>query len=112
MDSKKLYYSHREVADMLEEAQSTVRYWVNTFAVQVRRSSTGRLKYSQDNLRELQLIRHLLRESNLTIDGAKAIAQLKAVRDELVELRQLIEQIERYTSASEVRDRLRQEGLL
>ena len=52
MDSKKLYYSHREVADMLEEAQSTVHYWVNTFAVQVRRSSTGRLKYSQDNLRE------------------------------------------------------------
>ncbi len=112
---------------MLEETQSTVRYWVETFAVQVRRSSTGRLKYSQDNLRELQLIRHLLRESNLTIDGAKAtlrhnpqeaeqraeaIAQLKAVRDELVELRQLIEQIERYTSASEVRDRLRQEGLL
>ena len=38
--------------------------------------------------------------------------RLKAVRDELVELRQLIEQIERYTSASEVRDRLRQEGLL
>ena len=127
MDNKKLYYSHREVAEMLEEAQSTVRYWVDTFAVQVRRSSTGRLKYSQDNLRELQLIRHLLRESNLTIDGAKAtlrhnpqeaeqraeaIAQLKAVRDELVELRQLIEQIERYTSASEVRDRLRQEGLL
>ena len=43
---------------------------------------------------------------------AEAIAQLKAVRDELIELRQLIEQIERYTSASEVRDRLRQEGLL
>ena len=46
MDSKKLYYSHREVAETLQESQSTVRYWVETFAVQVRRSSTGRLKYS------------------------------------------------------------------
>ena len=117
----------RERGANVEKYELDPRVGFETFAVQVRRSSTGRLKYSQDNLRELQLIRHLLRESNLTIDGAKAtlrhnpqeaeqraeaIAQLKAVRDELVELRQLIEQIERYTSASEVRDRLRQEGLL
>lgn len=125
--SQKIYYSHREVAETLQETPSTLRYWVDTFAVQVRRSSTGRLKYTQENLSELRLIRHLLRECNLTIDGAKAtirhnpleaerraeaITQLKAIRNELADLRQLIDQIDRYTSASEVRDRLRQEGLL
>ena len=127
MEDKRLYLSHREISERLGEANSTLRYWVETFAVKVHHSSTGRLKYTQDNLHELQLIKHLLRDCNLTIDGAKAtlrhhpqeaerradaIAHLKAVRDELVSLQQLIEQIERYTSASEVRDRLRREGLL
>ena len=44
MDSKKLYYSHREVTEMLEETQSTVRYWVETFAVQVRRRDDSSIR--------------------------------------------------------------------
>ena len=126
-NSQKLYLSHREVATALEENETTVRYWVKTFDLRPHHSNSGRLKYTQENLRELQLIKHLLRECNLTIDGAKAtlrhkpqeaerraeaIAQLKEVRDELKTLHDLVEQIERYTSASEVRNRLRQEGLL
>jgi len=123
---EKAYYTRTEIADLLDESDSTIRFWTDSFNITPRRSGTGRIRYTREHLEELRTIRHLLRECHLTIDGAKAtlrqkpqeaerrakaIATLKEVRDELQMLRLQVEQIERYASASEIRERLKREGL-
>lgn len=69
---EKQFFSIGEVAELLGENNSTVRFWSNSFPRYVRptRTPKGDRVYRSDDIRALELIRYLLKSERLTIEGA------------------------------------------
>ena len=101
---EKLLYSIGEVAEMLDENTSAVRFWTNSFEkfIKPRRNLKGNRQYTAADIETLRCIRVLLRDDGLTIEGAtrrlseerkeislrvKALESLKSIRAELLEVR-------------------------
>lgn len=77
---EKLFYSVGEVAEMLGENSSAVRYWSNTFSRHLHpaRNGKGDRRYTREDVDTLKRIHFLLKTQGLTIDGAaKALASDK-----------------------------------
>lgn len=68
---EKLYYTVGEVADILSEESTTVRFWANTFSRYVRpeRNAKGNRMFRQKDVECMKQIRHLVRVDGLTLDG-------------------------------------------
>ncbi len=72
--AKKMYYSISEVADILNIAPSTLRYWEKELpSINPRKSQGGTRKYTATDIDELKLIHRLIKEEGHTIDGAKKL---------------------------------------
>ena len=101
---EKLYYSIGEVAELLGESVSAVRFWSNSFEkyINPRRNGKGNRQYKATDVDTLKRIRHLLKVDGLTIEGVtkqlgadhakvdrsvKALESLKAIREQLVEIK-------------------------
>ena len=68
---EKLYYTIGEVSEILEVPVSTVRYWDNEFKVlKPAKNKKGNRLFTGDDLKNLKIIYHLLKEEGLTIPGA------------------------------------------
>ena len=68
----KRYYSIGEVAEMYDVSSSLIRYWENEFpSLKPHKNSKGDRRFTPDNLDELNLIYHLVKERGFTLDGAK-----------------------------------------
>ncbi|MBP6230825.1 MAG: MerR family transcriptional regulator [Paludibacteraceae bacterium] len=68
----KLYYSIKEVAEILQVNVSAVRFWEQQFdTIKLRKNDKGTSFYTQENIDELLLIKHLKEEKGLTLDGIK-----------------------------------------
>jgi len=93
-----------EVADMLGEAQSTIRYWSNYFEkyVKPQRNAKGNRLFHPEDIETLKQIQFMVKKQGLTLEGAmqkmkedrrsvenrvKALTALKAVREQLVAVR-------------------------
>ncbi|MCK4328523.1 MerR family transcriptional regulator [candidate division WOR-3 bacterium] len=68
----KLYYSIREVGDILGIEPYTIRYWEKEFRISPKRKRNRRF-YKQDNINDLLLVKDLLYERGYTINGAKKV---------------------------------------
>ena len=69
---EKMYYTIGEVAELFGMNTSNLRYWEKEFpALRPKKGSSGKRKYSQDDIRVIATINHLVRERGFTIDGAK-----------------------------------------
>lgn len=95
----KMYYSIKEVSDMVGVPDSTLRYWEKQFKeLNPKKSSSGVRQYTKDDIETIKLIHHLLKEKGLNIAAAKdrlkntkskvvesseIVDRMKAVRDEL-----------------------------
>lgn len=106
-DIQKRYFSISEVADMFSVAPSLIRFWETEFEnLNPKKNSKGIRQYSEEDIQELKLIYHLVKEKGYTIAGAKdiikqergkakskmeAVESLKKVRDFLVELKSNLE---------------------
>ena len=103
----KLLYTMGEVADMLSEAPSAVRYWSNYFEkyVKPQRNAKGNRLYHPEDIETLKQIQFMVKNQGLTLEGAmqrlkedhrsvdrrvKALDSLKAVREQLVAVREAI----------------------
>lgn len=100
---EKLFYSIGEVADMLGEQTSAVRYWEKEFDIlKPRKNKKGNRMFSPADLENIQLIHYLLKEKGMTIAGAKkrmsenpddvkknheVIKSLQGIREMLVKIR-------------------------
>lgn len=72
MTLDKQYYSISEVAAMFRVNTSLVRYWENEFDIlQPKKNRKGDRLFRQEDIQNLKLIYHLLRERKYTIEGAK-----------------------------------------
>lgn len=69
----KLYYSIGEVAKAFVLKTSTLRYWEGEFPIiQPRKNKKGTRFFTQDDIKHLKMIYHLVKEKGYTLDGAKA----------------------------------------
>ena len=78
---EKPYYQIGEVSDMFSEPVSKIRFWEKEFDIlKPKKKNKGNLLFMQEDIKNLRLIHHLLRERGMTLDGAKKY--LKNNRDE------------------------------
>jgi DNA-binding transcriptional MerR regulator len=100
----KLLYSMGEVAELLGENTSAVRYWSNYFEkfIKPARNGKGNRLFHPEDVETLQQIQLLVKKQGMTLDGAaarlaedrrsverrvKALNSLKDIRARLVEIR-------------------------
>ena len=104
---EKIFYSIGEVAAMIGENQSLIRYWENQFdALKPRKNKKGTRLFTQEDIVTIKLIHHLLKERGLTIKGAQQklkdnreetinnfgiVQRLQEIRRQLVEIRDELE---------------------
>lgn len=74
---EKLYYQIGEVAEMFAEPVSTIRFWENEFEIlRPKKNNKGNRLFMQEDIKNLKLIHHLLREKGMTIEGARKYLKL------------------------------------
>ena len=99
----KMYYSIGEVAKMFQVNESLLRYWEKEFPIISPRKVGGNVRqYREEDIENIRLIYHLVKEKGMTLQGAKqrlkankektvqtaeVVNRLKEIREELVKLR-------------------------
>ena len=69
----KTYYSVGEVAEILGESTSLVRFWAERFPRYIKpaRNKKGNRLFSPDDMANFKVIYYLVRERGMTLDGAE-----------------------------------------
>ena len=68
----KLYYSIGEVAEMFNLSTSLIRFWENEFDIlQPKKNRKGNRLFTAEDIKNLKIIYHLVKERGFTLDGAK-----------------------------------------
>jgi len=99
----KLYYSIKEVAKLFGVNESLLRYWEQEFEhISPHKSPTGNRQYMQQDIENIRLVYHLVKEKGLTLEGARkrlndnkagevdrleVISRLQKIKEELVKIR-------------------------
>lgn len=100
----KLYYTVGEVAEMLGESTSAVRFWANSFPkfIKPRRNAKGNRMFTPTDVEAFKQIHFLVKENGMTLEGAarkmagekgaiedrvKVLESLKKMRGQLEEIK-------------------------
>jgi DNA-binding transcriptional MerR regulator len=84
---KKLYYSIGDVAAMFNENASLIRYWENEFDIlKPKKNAKGDRFFRPEDIKNLKLIHHLLRQRKYTIEGAKEFLKSNKTATEKFEM--------------------------
>lgn len=67
----KQYYSIGEVAVLFKVNTSHIRFWTKEFSIKVRTTRKGDRLYTPEQIREIRVIYHLVKERGFTLAGAK-----------------------------------------
>lgn len=99
----KLYYSIGEVAKAFDVNTSLLRYWEKEFPIiKPKKNKKGNRYFTPEDLKNLQMIYHLVKEKGYTLDGARValttnskisetisiIDRLEFVKSELLKLKE------------------------
>lgn len=80
---RKQYYSIGEVAEMFKVNTSLLRYWETEFDIlKPRKNRKGDRFFRPEDVKNLQLIYHLLRQRKYTIEGAKDYLKYNKARSQ------------------------------
>lgn len=95
----KLYYSIREVSELLNVSESLLRYWEKEFpTIHPKKVGRGIRQYTKEDIEVIRVVYHFVKERGMTLSGAREamkrekgnpnkktelIDRLKFVRDEL-----------------------------
>lgn len=87
----KQYYGIGEVASMFSVNASLLRYWESEFDIlKPRKNGKGDRFFRPDDIKNLQIIHHLLRQRKFTIEGAKEfLKNQKKAKDKFEVVKQL-----------------------
>ncbi len=104
--AEKIYYPIGEVAEMFGVNISQIRYWSNEFDIlKPTTNKKGTRFFKKDDLENLRLIHHLLKERKFTIEGAKK--HIKENRSKAFENLEMIQSLEKVKSfLIEIRDKM------
>ena len=76
--AEKLFYSMGEVAEMFDVNASLIRHWESQFSViRPNRNKKGNRLFSPQDVENLKLIYHLVKERGITLEGAKKALKQK-----------------------------------
>lgn len=97
----KRYYTIGEVSQLFKVNTSHIRFWTNEFKLRPRTTRKGDRLYSPEDIAQLRLIHHLVKEKKHTIKGAKeklkaekgAVGNKLDLKDSLVSLKEMLVQI-------------------
>ena len=109
---EKLCYSIKEVAEMVGETEPTLRYWEDEFPDMITpaRNERGVRFYKEEDIHDIRMIQHFIRENGLTLDGvrkklknnkesalrqANVVTRLKNIRTELRSLNDALAEVEK-----------------
>jgi len=100
---EKRYYGIGELAKAFNVNTSLIRFWEKEFDVlQPKKNAKGNRKFTPEDVKNLQLIFHLVKERGFTLDGAKMhlkenklqtlsnlamIQKLESVKAELIKIK-------------------------
>ena len=104
---EKLYYTIGEVAEIIEESTSLVRFWAQKFPefIKPARNKKGNRLFTGEDLTNFRLIHYLVKERGMTLEGAAkrmkdnktgvdrrvdVIESLSVIRETLVDIRDSI----------------------
>jgi len=94
---QKQYYSIGDVASMFKENTSLIRYWENEFSIlKPRKNRKGDRFFRPEDVKNLKMIYHLLRERKYTIDGAKEFLKNNKAAGEKHEMIESLERIKSF----------------
>lgn len=100
---EKLYYTIGEVAEILGESTSLVRFWTNNFPKYLKpnRNAKGNRLYTKDDIDVLKQLHLLIKDKGMTLEGAskrlssdrKSVDDRVKVLDSLKEIKKQLEEI-------------------
>jgi DNA-binding transcriptional MerR regulator len=99
----KRYYKIGEVAEAFEVNTSLIRFWENEFDIlKPKKNKKGNRLFTPEDIKNLQLIFHLVKEKGYTLEGAKnklkekpetassnheIILKLQSIKEELLKIK-------------------------
>lgn len=90
---EKLYYSIGEVAAAFSVNTSLIRFWEKEFdALKPKKNAKGNRKFTPEDIKNLELIYHLVKERGFTLEGAKT--HLKENKKETITKYDMIRKLE------------------
>lgn len=91
---QKQYYPIGDVARMFNENTSLIRYWANEFSVlKPKKNKKGDRLFRPEDVKNLKMIHHLLRERKYTLEGAKDYLKNNKAAGEKHEIIESLEKI-------------------
>lgn len=109
--TQKLYFSISEVARLFDVNESTLRFWEKEFdSIQPRKTKNGTRYYKQEDIDNVRVVYHLVKEQGMTLAGAKQklkdnregairraelVSRLQQIKEELIGLRDAFEMASR-----------------
>ena len=89
---QKLYYNIGEVAKAFEVNTSLIRFWEKEFdIIKPKKNAKGNRKFTTDDIKNFELIFHLVKERGFTLEGAKQ--HLKTHKDDTLDTYDLIRKL-------------------
>ena len=101
---EKRYYNIGEVAKAFDVNPSLIRFWEKEFdEIQPKKNARGTRKFTQEDIKNLQFIYHLVKERGFTLEGAKVhlkeqkkksltnfeiIRKLEGIKAELIKIKE------------------------
>ncbi|WP_273568013.1 MerR family transcriptional regulator [Maribacter halichondriae] len=91
---EKRYYGIGEVAKAFDVNTSLIRFWEKEFdALKPKKNAKGNRKFTPEDIKNLQLIYHLVKERGFTLEGAKI--HLKENKQKTLSNFDIIQKLER-----------------
>jgi len=108
-NSKKLYFSIKEVAAHFGVNESLLRFWESKFKeIKPRKTPAGVRQYTREDIHQIEIIYSLVKDKGMKLDGAQqtlkvkkdeesrrleAIRKLEIIKKELIKLQEGLDSI-------------------
>ena len=95
---ERLYYNIGEVAEAFGVNTSLIRFWEKEFDVlKPKKNAKGNRKFTPQDIKNLELIYHLVKERGFTLEGAKT--HLKENKQKTLDTFEIIRKLESVKTA-------------
>ncbi|MDL1913085.1 MAG: MerR family transcriptional regulator [Bergeyella sp.] len=106
---EKLYYSIGEVAKAFNVNTSLIRYWEQEFLIlRPKKNKKGNRYFTPEDIKNLKIIYHLVKEKGYTLDGAKLAVTTNAKLSDTVSMIERLEFVK--AELTKLKDNLTEEN--
>ncbi len=90
---EKVIFTIGEVAEMIGEKTSMIRYWENNFDIlKPQKNKKGNRLFTKDDIETVRLIHYLVKERGMTLKGAQQ--KLKENKDETIHNFEIVKRLQ------------------